>query len=213
MTRHLKPPPKGNYSVICPNCLAKRKIMLKSGVNNVQCSICEKKFITFLATVRAKKGKKSGKSREYVIQTVTNSGENEIKFRDKKDDDLGLKSSDIMILSFKSKGNAFDTTPNIMQNVTTNLHTKIVKSGCFVATATCGYDSWEVKVLSSFRDNILSLSKMGKLFISVYYKISPYAVTVVINRSETKKNIRKFFISPIALVISFFFRKTIYSNN
>lgn len=51
------------------------------------------------------------------------------------------------------------------------------KSGCYVATCVYGsYDCPEVWVLRRFRDNKLEQSILGRLFISIYYSISPLFV-------------------------------------
>ncbi|MEE1154240.1 MAG: CFI-box-CTERM domain-containing protein [Acutalibacteraceae bacterium] len=48
------------------------------------------------------------------------------------------------------------------------------KEGCYIATAVYGsYNAPEVVTLRSFRDKILYKSKIGRLFIKVYYKVSP----------------------------------------
>jgi hypothetical protein len=46
--------------------------------------------------------------------------------------------------------------------------------GCFIATAVYGsYDAPEVLVLRNFRDNTLSKTTIGMIFIRFYYAISP----------------------------------------
>ena len=53
----------------------------------------------------------------------------------------------------------------------------IKKSGCYVATAVYGsYDCPEVWTLRRFRDNTLRRTWPGRLFIRVYYAISPVVV-------------------------------------
>ena len=48
------------------------------------------------------------------------------------------------------------------------------KEGCYIATAVYGsYDAPEVLVLREFRDNVLKKSRGGKLFIKIYYALSP----------------------------------------
>ena len=48
------------------------------------------------------------------------------------------------------------------------------RSGCYIATAVYGsYDAPEVLVLRRFRDEILSRSLAGRIFIQVYYFVSP----------------------------------------
>ena len=46
--------------------------------------------------------------------------------------------------------------------------------GCYIATAVYGsYDAPEVLVLRQFRDNTLSATALGRLFIKIYYRLSP----------------------------------------
>jgi len=51
------------------------------------------------------------------------------------------------------------------------------KGGCYVATAVYGsYDCPEVWTLRRFRDNVLAQTWYGRLFIKLYYAVSPTAV-------------------------------------
>lgn len=46
--------------------------------------------------------------------------------------------------------------------------------GCYIATAVYGnYDAPEVLILRTFRDTVLKRTKLGRLFIKIYYAISP----------------------------------------
>ena len=48
------------------------------------------------------------------------------------------------------------------------------KGGCYIATAVYGsYESPEVCVLRKFRDKVLSKYFFGRMFIRLYYKLSP----------------------------------------
>jgi len=48
------------------------------------------------------------------------------------------------------------------------------KSGCFIATAVYGdSEAYQVKMLRCFRDNQLEKRIIGKLFVDVYYNVSP----------------------------------------
>jgi len=48
------------------------------------------------------------------------------------------------------------------------------KEGCYIATAIYGsYNAKEVMILRNFRDNELSKNIIGRLFIKIYYKVSP----------------------------------------
>ena len=49
--------------------------------------------------------------------------------------------------------------------------------GCYVATSVYGsYDCPEVWMLRRFRDNVLAKTWYGRLFIRLYYAVSPTAV-------------------------------------
>lgn len=51
------------------------------------------------------------------------------------------------------------------------------QSGCYIATAVYGsYDCPQVWVLRRYRDYALSKSVCGRLFIRVYYRVSPHLV-------------------------------------
>lgn len=58
------------------------------------------------------------------------------------------------------------------------------KSGCYVATCIYGsYDCPEVWTLRRFRDNTLDTSCCGRVFIRVYYAISPIIVRIFGNQT------------------------------
>jgi hypothetical protein len=66
------------------------------------------------------------------------------------------------------------------------------KEGCYIATACYGsYDSPEVIVLRVFRDDILMKSKSGKIFIKIYYKVSPILVRLTMNKKFVNDAIRQ----------------------
>ncbi len=65
---------------------------------------------------------------------------------------------------------------------------KTNKSGCFIATATFGdYNSPEVKFFRCWRDEILMQLWVGRLFVEVYYMISPL-LAKQIKMNENIKN-------------------------
>ena len=70
--------------------------------------------------------------------------------------------------------------------------------GCFVATACYGnYDAPEVLVLRKFRDEKLLKSFSGKVFVKIYYSISPSLAALISKSDRLKKSIRKCFLNPI----------------
>lgn len=66
------------------------------------------------------------------------------------------------------------TDENISNN---NENKQQPKGGCYIATCVYGsYNSPEVLVLRKYRDNILAKTLVGRIFIKIYYKISPLLV-------------------------------------
>ena len=65
-------------------------------------------------------------------------------------------------------------------------------SGCYIATMAYGdYEHPQVMVLRKFRDNILLKYLIGKLFVKIYYFISPKIVQVLKNNHTINRIIRK----------------------
>jgi hypothetical protein len=91
-------------------------------------------------------------------------------------------------------------TPMQMQQFEAGLGTEASSAktgGCYVATAVYGsYDAPQVKVLRTWRDEALSMSKAGRGFIRFYYATSPRLVRLVGNR--------QWFIAPSRFVLDRF---------
>lgn len=69
--------------------------------------------------------------------------------------------------------------------------TKQEKSGCFIATAVYqDYDAPEVQVLRKFRDKKLNRCLLGKVFIKVYYFISPPIANLLSNHRRVIKFVK-----------------------
>ena len=69
----------------------------------------------------------------------------------------------------------FDLTTPLQSDM--NLYANLTQQGCYVATAVYGsYDCPEVWTLRRFRDNVLAKTWYGRLFIHLYYAVSPTAV-------------------------------------
>lgn len=108
------------------------------------------------------------------------------------DDDEVMKTVGIKILKDRiNEGISLDTATTYIQLIKkhessyqppkVDTPTETVKSsnsgGCYVATAVYGsYDCPEVWTLRRFRDNTLAKSLFGRLFIYLYYAISPTLV-------------------------------------
>ncbi|NVN97112.1 hypothetical protein HXX01_02675 [Candidatus Nomurabacteria bacterium] len=64
-------------------------------------------------------------------------------------------------------------------------------SGCYIATMAYGdYNHPQVIILRNFRDETLTRTKLGRLFIKSYYKISPKLVELLKKQERTNKLIR-----------------------
>ncbi len=65
---------------------------------------------------------------------------------------------------------------------------KETKAGCYIATCVYGsYDCKEVWTLRRYRDNTLSKTWYGRLFIQIYYTISPILVKTFGNTQHFKR--------------------------
>jgi len=68
------------------------------------------------------------------------------------------------------------------------------RRGCYVATACYGsYNAPEVLVLRHFRDNTLENSIFGRLFVDLYYFVSPFLA----NKLKNFKTLNKFIRTKI----------------
>ncbi|MFQ5639435.1 MAG: CFI-box-CTERM domain-containing protein [bacterium] len=75
------------------------------------------------------------------------------------------------------------------------------KSGCFIATITCGINSNEVNILQNYRDEILLKFILGRILIKLYYLISPLLVLMIKESIFLKNFVRSFFIIPLIKLI------------
>ena len=67
------------------------------------------------------------------------------------------------------------------------LQEKEQRKGCYIATCVYGsYDCSEVWVLRRYRDGVLEFTFLGRMFIKLYYAISPMLVEAFGKRSWFK---------------------------
>lgn len=70
--------------------------------------------------------------------------------------------------------------------------------GCFIATAVYGNElANEVIYLSRFRDDILLKRSVGRIFVSLYYRISPPIANWIERHQIMKFIIRNFVVQPL----------------
>ncbi len=70
--------------------------------------------------------------------------------------------------------------------------------GCFIATATYGdYNHPKVIGFRNFRDNKMNKSSIGRLFINLYYCISP-SLSKIVEKSTTLKKTSRFILDKLS---------------
>ena len=63
--------------------------------------------------------------------------------------------------------------------------------GCYIATAVYGsYDHPSVHVLRNFRDDFLEKRRWGQIFVTIYYKYSPYLAKKLKSKNKTNTIIK-----------------------
>lgn len=78
------------------------------------------------------------------------------------------------------------------------------KSSCYIATMAYGdYEHPQVIVLRKFRDSVLKKYFIGKLFVNLYYFISPKIVLVLKNNNTINRIIRKILDKLIVYIIKY----------
>lgn len=86
-------------------------------------------------------------------------------------------------------------------DITSNVSTKSA-GGCFIATAV--YDSAqakEIEILRQYRDEVLWQTLVGKLFVNIYYRISPPFAFVISQSRMLKKLVRFYLLEPIIRIL------------
>ena len=76
------------------------------------------------------------------------------------------------------------------------------KDGCFIATACYGStEVYQIHLLQRYRDEHLRDTTLGRLFISIYYWLSPSIANYIKNSEMLKKTVRKCLIEPTVNLI------------
>jgi hypothetical protein len=61
----------------------------------------------------------------------------------------------------------------------------------------------EVILLSCFRDDVLLQTKLGKLFVAFYYRLSPPLASLIEKTSFLRAATRTLFLAPILRLVKF----------
>ena len=87
---------------------------------------------------------------------------------------------------------------NIEEKVDVTINKTTGKKGCYIATSIYGsYDCPNVWILRRYRDMVLDNSWYGKLFIKMYYSISPFLVKAF----GKSKIFKSMFTKPLNLIV------------
>jgi tetratricopeptide (TPR) repeat protein len=71
--------------------------------------------------------------------------------------------------------------------------------GCFIATAVYGdYEHDDVRILRTFRDDVLMRSGAGRAFVRVYYRFSPPLAERLVDMRSTRAVLKRWVFAPIA---------------
>jgi hypothetical protein len=98
--------------------------------------------------------------------------------------------------SFNSGG-----TAPVVQEPTGVVSTSSPKSGCFIATAAFGsYLHPKVALLRAFRDERLLTNAPGRLFVALYYRVSP-PIANLIARHELLRGAVRLLLAPVILAV------------
>jgi hypothetical protein len=82
----------------------------------------------------------------------------------------------------------------------------ILKSGgkakCFIASAACGPDSVEVRVLRDYRDQVLLNTDLGGLIVRTYERLSPPIASVLARSPKSGRIVRDLVVRPLAWFVA-----------
>jgi hypothetical protein len=71
-----------------------------------------------------------------------------------------------------------------------------IPSKCFIATAACGADTFEVSVLRNFRDQWLLTNSQGRVIVKLYESLSPPIAAIIAKSTMLRAITRKLIVFP-----------------
>ena len=144
----------------------------------------------------------TGKNNNDIIQILLNK---DLKYKNYRS--IGHLVPDISKIDLRCEEfiNSLKTKPITYIKPDTNKYNSPIPKepeGCYIATMVYGYyDHPKVLVLRSFRDKYLLKNKLGKLFVKLYYWISPKLVILFNDRQFVNKIIRNIIDSFVGNLI------------
>jgi hypothetical protein len=84
--------------------------------------------------------------------------------------------------------------------------------GCFIATAIYGSpNQYKLEVFREFRDEMLLKHDIGKIFVFLYYKISP-PIAEIIKKKQFLKPFALYLIEPVYRLIKLIYKYKNYNR-
>lgn len=88
------------------------------------------------------------------------------------------------------------------ENDVSKTQNKALAQRCFIATAAYGTPyAYEVQVLRNFRDERLGTNFPGRLFVVIYYKVSPPIASFISSHECYKRVVRMFLRQVVKLIL------------
>jgi hypothetical protein len=79
---------------------------------------------------------------------------------------------------------------------------KIGPFSCFIATAAYGSETaHELDLLRAFRDRVLMQSAPGRMFVDIYYRLSPPLAEFIADHEEVRTGVREWMLDPIVYTL------------
>lgn len=174
--------------IVCPKCESQNSFdILDLGEFNLKCPSCSKEFQSIVVKIRAKKSRqnKSDNRRDFDIRVFVDDGnETMISFANSGIEDIEFRSGDMAVFSY------FKGKLKIAQNLTIGQYSPISSPLCFLASRLFGPNSYETRILRSWRDYYLDDTPHGRFLISTYYRLSPVLLKVVPNNRIAQAALR-----------------------
>jgi hypothetical protein len=110
----------------------------------------------------------------------------EITITGAEEDPIAITCDDVLFTTTTSSATSISTTSSSTSTTTTTL------SGGCAPTALYGEDSEEVETLRQYRDEVLAGSPKGRMFIRLFYQLSPMVARRMEQDPEFRAQVKRF---------------------
>lgn len=112
------------------------------------------------------------------------------------------------VLIFGKKGYKAQDLAEAMHILVNNAGSGSQRDGCFIATAVYGSETAvEVQVLRRFRDERILSSGIGRVFVKVYYQVSPALAKRLLNMPRSSFLVRRILLDPVVSIVQTFLKQ------